>query len=174
MTHSSNPFQVNIAKNSQSTRREKTSERKDIKFLSFQICAVTNLSAPSCFCRCFFLLCLGRSFQSLNFWMMSAENSLLGTLKENSQIFIEDFYLPLYLPLWVRRKTFAGQQSLYVGERARKVWLKSYSYLLLLRILLNLNTVQLEVHITYCIEIVYFCSNHTVNDDVYRIAYTIK
>jgi hypothetical protein len=28
-------------------------------------------------------------------------NSLLGTRKKNSQILNEDFYLPLYLPLWV-------------------------------------------------------------------------
>jgi hypothetical protein len=32
LTHSSNPFQVNIAKNSKCTGREKTPEKRDIKF----------------------------------------------------------------------------------------------------------------------------------------------
>jgi hypothetical protein len=32
LTHSSNPFQVNNAKNSKFTGREKTSEKRDIKF----------------------------------------------------------------------------------------------------------------------------------------------
>jgi hypothetical protein len=49
LTHSSNPFQVNIAKNSKCTGMKTKSEKRDIKFLSFQICVVTNLSAPSCF-----------------------------------------------------------------------------------------------------------------------------
>ncbi len=65
----------NIAKYSKCTGREKTSEKRDIKFLSFQICVVTNL------------------FE----WYR--QKLLAGKYKENSQIFNEDFYLPLYLPL---------------------------------------------------------------------------
>jgi hypothetical protein len=34
-----------MAKNSKCTGREKTSEKRDIKFLSYQVCLVTNLSA---------------------------------------------------------------------------------------------------------------------------------
>jgi hypothetical protein len=51
-----------MAKNSKCTGREKISEKRDIKFLSFQICVVINLSAPS-----LFLLFLRRSLQQLNF-----------------------------------------------------------------------------------------------------------
>ncbi len=48
---------------------------------------------------CLFLLFWGRSFQQLNFeWYR--QKILAWKWKENSQIFNEDFYLPLYLPLW--------------------------------------------------------------------------
>jgi len=66
LTHSSNPFQVNIAKNKIKTGREKTSEKRYIKFLSFHLCVVTKLLAPSCFCLYSFCF-LGRSIQQLNF-----------------------------------------------------------------------------------------------------------
>jgi hypothetical protein len=44
-----------------------------------------------------FFLFLGRSFQQLNLNDIG-RNFLLGS--RNSQMFNEDFYLPLYLPLW--------------------------------------------------------------------------
>ncbi len=51
-------FYIKIAKNSKCTgrkeKRKKTSEERDIKFLSFQICVITNLLAPSCVCLCSF------------------------------------------------------------------------------------------------------------------------
>jgi hypothetical protein len=60
----------------------------------FQICVVTNLSAPSCFCLCSFC-CWGEV--STN-WILNniGRNFLLGSRKEKelSQIFNEDFYLP--------------------------------------------------------------------------------
>jgi hypothetical protein len=49
-----------------------------------------------------FLLFLGKIFQQLNL-DDSSRNCLLE--QENSQIFKEDFYLPLYLPLCLRRST---------------------------------------------------------------------
>jgi hypothetical protein len=48
-THSSNPFQINIAKNSKCTGREKTSEKKRHQILSFNLCVVTNFFVPSVF-----------------------------------------------------------------------------------------------------------------------------
>jgi hypothetical protein len=65
LTHCSNPFQVNmfisrikiqILHNitTKCTGREKTSEKRDVKYLSFKICVVTNFSAPSCICLCTF------------------------------------------------------------------------------------------------------------------------
>ncbi len=50
--------------------------------------------------------------EQLNFeW--SRQKLLAGKEKENSQIFNEDFYLPLYLPLWcsVTAKMFKLQTS---------------------------------------------------------------
>jgi hypothetical protein len=48
-----------------------------------------------------FLLYLGKIFQQMNFELgMISQKLLAGTKKKNSQIFNEDFYLPLYLPLW--------------------------------------------------------------------------
>ncbi len=44
----------------------KTSEKRDIKFLSFQICVVTNLSAPTLLLS-LFLLFLGRGFPTAEF-----------------------------------------------------------------------------------------------------------
>ncbi len=43
---------LQIIQNVQEGKRHK--KKRDIKFLSFQICVVTNLSAPSCFCLCSF------------------------------------------------------------------------------------------------------------------------
>jgi hypothetical protein len=41
----------------------------------------------------------GEKFPTAEFGMISAETILAGKWKENSQMFNEDFYLPLYLPL---------------------------------------------------------------------------
>ncbi len=49
-----------------------------------------------------FLLFWGRSFQQLNF-ERCRQKLLAGKYEENSQMFHEDFYLPLYLPLWANR-----------------------------------------------------------------------
>ncbi len=51
-----------------------------------------------------FLLFLGKIFQQLNLeWYQ--QKLLAGPLKENSKIFYEHFYLPLYLPLWAKEST---------------------------------------------------------------------
>jgi hypothetical protein len=61
LTHCLNPFQENmcisrfmiqILHNIQTVQEGKDIRKRDFKFLSFQICVVTNLSAPSCFCLC--------------------------------------------------------------------------------------------------------------------------
>jgi hypothetical protein len=49
-----------MAKNAQCTGREETSEKRKKKFLSFQICVLTNLSAPIAL----FLLFLGEVYSS--------------------------------------------------------------------------------------------------------------
>jgi hypothetical protein len=43
---------------------------------------------------------LGENIPTAEFGMIYQQKLLAGTKKENSQIFNEDFYLPLYLPLW--------------------------------------------------------------------------
>jgi hypothetical protein len=43
----------------------------------------------------------GENISTAEFGMIS--KLLAGTKKENSQIFKEDFYLPLYLPLWLKQ-----------------------------------------------------------------------
>jgi hypothetical protein len=55
-----------MAKNAKCTGREETSEKRHIKFVSFQICVLTNLSAPI---AALFLLFLGEVYklQQLNF-----------------------------------------------------------------------------------------------------------
>jgi hypothetical protein len=52
-------------------RKGKDIRKKDIIFLSFQICAVTNSSAPSCFC--FVPSVFGEWFPTAKFLMISAE-----------------------------------------------------------------------------------------------------
>jgi hypothetical protein len=47
---------------------KKTSEKRDIKLLSFRICEVTNLPAPS-----FVPSGFGDKFPTTEFWMISAE-----------------------------------------------------------------------------------------------------
>jgi hypothetical protein len=39
---------IQILHNIQNVQEGKRHQKKDIKFLSFQICVVTNLSGPSC------------------------------------------------------------------------------------------------------------------------------
>ncbi len=46
-------------------KKGKDIRKKRHPILSFNLCAVTNLSAPSCFFLCSFCF-LGRSFQQLN------------------------------------------------------------------------------------------------------------
>jgi hypothetical protein len=48
---------------------------------------------------------LGENIPPAEFRMILAKKLLARTLKENSQIFNEDIYLPLYLPLWKRLNT---------------------------------------------------------------------
>jgi hypothetical protein len=50
-----------MTKNAKCTGREETSEKRDIKFLSFKICVLTNLSAPI---AALFLLFLGEVYNS--------------------------------------------------------------------------------------------------------------
>ncbi len=60
--------------------------------------SLTHSSNPFQILLSLFLLFIGRSFPQLNFeWYR--QKLLAGRLKENSQIFNEVFYLPLYLPL---------------------------------------------------------------------------
>ncbi len=70
---------------------------RDIKFLSFQICEVTNLSAPIT-ALVFVPSVFGEQFTTAEFWVVAAETACW-EIEENNQIFNEDFYLSLYLPL---------------------------------------------------------------------------
>ncbi len=64
LTHCSNPFQICLFQDSwfkyciifKMYRKGKDIRKRDIQFLSFQICVVTNLSALSCFCLCYFCI----------------------------------------------------------------------------------------------------------------------
>ncbi len=98
LTYCPNPFQVNIfisrfmsniAQYSKCTDREKTSEKRNIKILSFQICVVTNLSAPICFCLCSF--CFWGEVS--NSWILIdiSRNSLLGNRKKMAKFLMRTF-----------------------------------------------------------------------------------
>ncbi len=87
----------------QNVQEEKTSEKRNIKLL-----------------QSLFLLFLGRSFQQLNFECYR-KKLLAGKWKENSQMFHEDNYLPLYT---VTRRSaefrhparMTQDSSCYIGE----------------------------------------------------------
>ncbi len=83
------PFYIKIAKNSKCTGREKTSEIRDINFVSFQICVITNLSAPSCVSLCSF--CFWGEVS--NSWILNntGRNSLLGNRKKIAKFFMRTF-----------------------------------------------------------------------------------
>jgi hypothetical protein len=71
---------------------------KDKKFLIFQLCVVTNLSDLAALVYIPFVF--WEKFPTAEFRMISAETPCWEK-KENSQIFNEDFFLPLYLPLCI-------------------------------------------------------------------------
>jgi hypothetical protein len=92
LTHCSNPFQVNllisrfmiqILQIIQNVQEGKKHQKKETsKLLSFQICVVTNLSAPSCFSLCSFC-----------FWgeVSNSRNSLLGNRKKIAKFLMRTF-----------------------------------------------------------------------------------
>ncbi len=65
------------------------------------MCVVSNLSAPNC--PCLYTFCYWG--EASNSWILNdigqQKTPCWDTgIERNSQIFNEDFYLPLYLPLW--------------------------------------------------------------------------
>ncbi len=90
--HCSNRFQVNmfisrfmikILHNIQNVQEGKMHQKKrDIKILCFQICVVTNLSVPSCFCLCSYCC-----------WILNdiGRNSLLGNRKKINKFLMRTF-----------------------------------------------------------------------------------
>jgi hypothetical protein len=81
---------------------------------------VTNLSVcPSCLCLCSFCF-WGKYYNSL-IWNNICRNCLLGQ-KENSQIFNEDFYLPLYLPLCLRHTSHMSLLRMATTSLSEQRW----------------------------------------------------
>jgi hypothetical protein len=80
----------NMAYYSKCTGREETSEKRDIKLLSFQICMVTNLSAaPSCFSLCSF--CFWGEVSNSRILNDIGRNSLLGNRKKIAKFLMRTF-----------------------------------------------------------------------------------
>ncbi len=76
----------------------KDNRKKDTSHFKLPYLWSNNLSAPSCVCVCSF--CFWEEVS--NSWILNGigRKPLLGNGKKIAKFFNEDFYLPLYLPLW--------------------------------------------------------------------------
>jgi hypothetical protein len=70
---------------------------------------------------------------------------LVGKWKENSQIFNENFYLPLYLPLWVKAFLYCVNHLYFISYLMLKI--------LTLKLLLLLKVHKIEIFFGFDFEI---------------------
>ncbi len=140
-----------MAKNSKCTGREKTSGKRDIKFLSFKILVVTSLSAHSYSCFCLRSICFWR--EVYNSWIFNDifRNPLTGNRKKVAKFLMKTF-------AW--RSTFLyaieanGTPSLLLLGRLtlQKLWISLFHFFF------SLQYLYLSINFRHSISVVDPCS----------------